>query len=65
MIAVDTEQNTVLLCDWETIDMTVNDATVSCTLNEKKCDALAINVTPKIKPMQFIEEYQKFVKKII
>ena len=65
MIAVDTEQNTVLLCDWETLSITVNDANVTCTLNQKKCDALVTNITPKPKPMQFEEEYQIFIKKII
>ena len=65
MIAIDTKQNTVLLCDWETIDMEANDATVSCTLDEKKCNALATNVPPKTNPMQFKEEYEKFVSKII
>jgi len=65
MIAVDTKQNTVLLCDWETIDMTVNDADVSCTLNEQNCDTLVTNVIPQKKSMQFKEEYKRFVDSII
>jgi hypothetical protein len=65
MIAVDTKQNTVLLSHWNDIDMTVNDATVSCILDEQKCVTLASNVIPETKSMQFKEEYKKFVASII
>jgi hypothetical protein len=65
MIAVDTKQNSVLWCDWNVMDMKLNDATVSCVLDVRKCDKLLTNVTPRQKPVQFNEEYAKFVDKII
>ena len=65
MIAVDTKQNTVLLCDWENIEMKMNDATITCVLHEKKCQTLISRETPLQKPINFKENYATFIESII
>ena len=65
IIAVDTKQNTVLLCDWENIEMKMNDATITCVLHEKKCQTLVSRVTPLQKPINFKENYATFIESII
>ena len=65
MIAVDTKQNTVLLCDWENIKMEVNDATITCVLDERNCQALVSHITPLQKSINFKQHYANFLESVI